>query len=183
MRVVFLDTETTGFVEPEHRLVEFYGEVWDMKARQRLDLLDQRIDPKRSMPIEAQRVHNISMSDLIGQPEWPTVAPAIMAMIQGADLAVAHNAEFDREFLNMELRRIGLATPSTPWFCTMENASWATPIGKKASLSELCYAMEVPYDPSLAHAASYDVGVMRECFFRAVDWGFFTLPHQAAQAA
>jgi DNA polymerase III subunit epsilon len=182
MLIASLDTETTGFVEPDHRIVEVYIDLIDSSTRKVLYAFEQRINPKRNMPAEAQRVHGIAMSDLMNMPDWEQVGPMVHKIVGKSHLVVAHNARFDVEFLNMEFRRIGLSPIAQPNFCTMENGIWATPIGKKPSLMELCFACDVPYDPSLAHAAAYDVRRMNECLFRGLDWGFYQLPGAASQS-
>ena len=183
MKIICLDTETTGFCEPEHRIVEVYHETWDLASRTKLGAYHQLIDPKRSMPAEAQRIHGISISQLTGQPDWEAIAPALHADLSTANLLVAQNAEFDFDFLNMEFKRVGLPALTMPYFCTMENGLWATPHGKKPNLEEICFALGVTYDKTLAHKADYDVGVMVDCFWRGVDWGCFDLSPYLMQAA
>lgn len=178
-----LDTETTGFCEPDHRIVEVYIDLIDLGSKKKIWSFNQRINPKRNMPAEAQRVHGISMSDLMNQPDWEDVGPKVHAILMKAELGIAHNAQFDRDFLNMEFKRIGLPALPQPFFCTMENGVWATPNGKKPSLLELCFACDVPYDPALAHAADYDVDRMNECLFRGMDWGFFDIPKPELKVA
>jgi DNA polymerase-3 subunit epsilon len=171
-----LDTETTGFLEPDHRIVEVYIDLVDSVTRKKLFTYEQRINPKRPMPAEAQRVHGISSNDLMNKPDWEAIGPIVHKIIMKSNLGVAHNAEFDRDFLNMEFKRIGLAPIPQPFFCTMENGIWATPTGKKPNLQELCFACDIQYDPSLAHAAAYDVNRMEDCLFKGLDWGFYELP-------
>lgn len=178
-----LDTETTGFCEPDHRLVEVYIDLIDLATRKTVFTYEKRINPKRNMPADAQRVHGISINDVMNEPDWEQTGPIVHKILSKASIGVAHNAEFDRDFLNMEFKRIGLPALSMPFFCTMENGIWATPTGKKPSLLELCYACEVPYDPSLAHAANYDVQRMNDCLFKGLDWGFYELPALGGQVA
>lgn len=178
-----LDTETTGFCEPEHRIVEVYIDLVDLTKRKKIWSYKKRINPKRNMPAEAQRVHGISINDLMNEPDWETTGPVVHQILTKAQIGVAHNADFDRDFLNMEFKRIGLAPIAIPFFCTMEHGIWATPNGKKPSLMELCYACEVPYDKALAHAAEYDVDRMNECLFRGLDWGFYNLNPSSALVA
>lgn len=181
--IASLDTETTGFLMPDHRLVEIYIDL--SRDGRSIFTYDQRIDPQRSIPIEAQRVHKISASDLMGKPKWETVGPIVHKILTKADRYVAHNAEFDIGFLKQEFARINLELPVRPITCTMEGAIWACPNGKKPSLKELCFTCGVEYDPSVAHAASYDVIKMRECYLIAKKWGYFGVEQveQASEAA
>lgn len=173
--IAALDTETTGFIEPDHRIIEVYIDLVDTVTRKRLFTYDQRINPKRNMPAEAQRVHGIAATDLLNKPDWEQVGPIVHKIIEKSSMVVAHNARFDVGFLNMEFERIGLPKISKPSFCTMEHGIWGTPTGKKPSLKEMCFACGIAYDPALAHAASYDVGLMSECLFLGMDWGFYDL--------
>lgn len=182
MIIAGIDTETTGFDPGDHRIVEVYVGLW--KDRQLVREYEQRIDPQRSMPIEAQRIHGISSSDLMGKPVFKMIAPTLQAYIAKADLIVWHNGQFDRRFLEYEFRNAGMAMPDRPDIDTMSEGLWATPDGKKPSLEELCFACDIPYDASLAHAASYDVReTLMPAFFKALDWGFFSMPEQSAKAA
>ena len=176
MKIVGLDLETTGLFAPEHRIIEVYAGVWDSDTRKLASFINQRIDPERSIMAEAQRVHGISLLDLVGKPKFKDVAPALHGMLARADLLVAHNgAEFDLPFLNMEFKRVGLSKIETPMFDTMTAGRWATAFGKVPNLGELCFACDVSYDTSKAHAASYDVDVMMECFFKGIEWHNFEL--------
>ncbi len=58
----------------------------------------------------------------------------------------------------------------------MKNGRWATANGKNPKLGELCWALQVDYDPALAHAAEYDVQKTAECLWRGVDAGLYKLP-------
>lgn len=179
--IVGTDTETTGFAPGDHRIVEAYVGVYDLDTRTKLTEYFQRINPERSMPADAQRVHGISIADLAGEPNWSIVAPNFAKALNSGLAIVAHNGEdFDMPFINYEMARIGLPKIERPLIDTMKQARWATPIGKSPSLGELAFACEVEYDATKAHAANYDVDVMMACFFRGLEWGFFELPEIAA---
>jgi len=179
MKIVGLDTETTGLFTPDHRIIEVYAGLWDFDTHKRERVLEYRINPERSIAADAQRVHGISASDLIGKPTFHAIAPHLITFLGDADLIVAHNGDgFDVPYLNQELKRCGFPLITTPSFDTMLSGRWATPNGKLPNLGELCFACDVPYDPAKAHAASYDVEVMVECFFRGCDWKWFELPKE-----
>jgi len=176
MKIAGLDTETTGLLNPEHRIIEIYIGMWDFETRARERVLKTRIDPERTIAADAQRVHGISSADLVGMPKFKAVAPHIVAFLGDCDLIVAHNGdEFDLPFINMELERTGYSKITTPSMDTMLLGRHATPNGKVPNLGELCFAYDVHYDPARAHAASYDVERMMDCFFKGVDWGWFKL--------
>ena len=174
--VTVLDIETTGLLEPEHRIIELYAGKYEFPSGKLRSELNLRIDPQRSIAADAYRVHNISGMDLIGKPVFEDVAGDIFAFLNDADLLVGHNSdEFDLPFISQELRRVGLPIIVKPSFDSM-SCKWATPSGKPPSLQELCLACDTVYDPTKAHAASYDVEVLADCFFKANAWGWIELP-------
>lgn len=177
MKIIGLDTETTGLKqEAGHRIIEIAFLTYDLDTRQCIDSWVQRIDPQRAIDPGAQEVHGIAYTDLSGMPVWDDVAPEIARRMGEADLLVAHNMGFDGPFIAAELMRVGQAIPDVCSLCTMEGARWACPDGKLPKLGELCFALNVPYDPSKAHGAEYDVSVMMDCFFRGLERGFYELP-------
>lgn len=178
------DIETTGFLKPEHRMVELCLQKWKLDTvtfdAELIFNETWRINPERSIPEAAFAVHKISSDDVASAPTWAECSPYILAQWGDVDLAVAHNGnEFDRPFINMECERIKVPTPRfilNPWFDTMLSSRWATTWGKVPTLEELCFACDVPYDGERSHAADYDVTVMMKCFFFGLKRGFFTLP-------
>src|SRR6266481_5601160 len=106
-REIVLDTETTGF-EPSmgHRMVEIAClEIDDFVPTGRS--FHTYIDPCRDMPADAERVHGLSGAFLKGKPrfEHPQVVDAFLDFVGDAPL-IAHNAGFDRAFINHELGTI-----------------------------------------------------------------------------
>lgn len=177
MRVCIVDTETTGLeVDKGHRIIEIAMHNYSLETEVLVDSYVARINPLRPIDPGAEAVHGISLSDLLTEPTWEDVAPAVQSMLARCDTVVAHNADFDIPFVAVELMRVGLEVPNIETFCTMLNARWATPLGKSPSLKELAFALRVPYDPSKAHGASYDVEVTAACLFEGIRRGFYKLP-------
>lgn len=168
-----IDIETTGLLDPDQRIIEVYIGLYRLDGTKIFEY-DQRIDPQRGISAEAMRVHGITLADLVGKPTWDTEGPKIEKVLSKADHYIWQNGDgFDGPFINMELKRIGLRLPERPSTDTMVEGVWATADGKRPTLQELCFACGVPYDTSCAHAASYDVDVMMQCYFNALAWGYF----------
>lgn len=168
------DTETTGLGIGDHRFVEVYAGLYDLEKRTRVFEFFTRINPERSISADAERIHKISSADVVSAPTWAVVGPALRKVLSKAQFIVAHNGiGFDMPFVNYELERIKQPRLTTPCFDTMLKGRWSTSSGKNPNLGELCYACDVEYDASKAHAASFDVGVMMNCFFKGLEWNFF----------
>ncbi|MBU6371857.1 MAG: DNA polymerase III subunit epsilon [Alphaproteobacteria bacterium] len=136
MRVVIFDTETTG-VAPDagDRIVEIgcvemigfeIGRTWHAY-----------LDPERDVPEEVVRVHGLTRDFLRGKPKFSEVVEDLIAFF-GPDPIVAHNAEFDRRFLNAELERLNrIPAPQDRFIDTLAIAKKVMPPGKRLSLDAL----------------------------------------------
>lgn len=189
MLIAVADTETTGLLMPDgtpgdHRIIEACVGLYDLHTRKRVDLYLQRIHPMRSIAPAAQAVHKISIQDLESCPPWEKVAGNFRSFIERGDLVAGHNWDgFDKPFVDGELERIKLPKLTRPTFDTMLSGRWATPMGNIPNLGALCWACEIPYDTTKAHAAEYDVDVNAQALFRGLDWGWFKIEAPAVAIA
>lgn len=160
-REIVLDTETTGF-EPHlgHRLVELAAlEIEDFIPTGRSFHI--YIDPERDMPPEAEKVHGLSADFLRGKPKFADaeVALAFLEFIGDAPL-VAHNAGFDRAFVNWELNTIGMAPlPEGRWVDTLALARQRFP-GMHNSLDALCKRFKISLSEREKHGALIDARLL-----------------------
>lgn len=160
-RHIVLDTETTG-LDPRsgHRVIEIACvEVVDYiptgKSFHRYIHPDRPIDP------DAERVHGISLASLEGKPRFhePEVCEEFLAFI-GEDTIVAHNAPFDRGFINAELERAGRgAPPDHRWVDTLAIAKKKFP-GMYNSLDALCKRMKISLEGREKHGALIDAQLL-----------------------
>lgn len=174
------DLETTGLLDPEHRIIEIALCMYDLDTEKQVAKFVRRFNPGRPIDPKAIEVHGITFDQVSHLPKLEDDAEAIaliQRIISKTDVLVAHNGiDFDLPFLAMEFARIGKHLPHCPVVDTMKSGRWATPWGKVPNLKELCFACGIEYDVTKAHAASYDVEVMMACFFHALRSGFYTLP-------
>ncbi len=109
MREILFDTETTG-VFPDHadeklrdRVVEIgCVEVFNLERTGRE--FHAYINPERDVPEEVVRVHGLRGDFLRTQRRFAEIVGEFIEFVGDAPL-VAHNASFDRGFINAELRR------------------------------------------------------------------------------
>lgn len=160
-REIVLDTETTGF-DPRtgDRLVELAClEIESFVPTGRH--FHAYIDPCRDMPAEAQKVHGLSADFLRGKPrfEHSEVVDAFLDFIGDAPL-IAHNAAFDRGFINWELancRRDHI--PEHRWIDTLALAKHRFP-GMHNSLDALCKRFKVSLSEREKHGALIDAKLL-----------------------
>lgn len=164
-REIVLDTETTGF-EPHlgHRLVEIAAlEIEDFLPTGRS--FHAYIDPERDMPVEAERVHGLSAAFLKGKPRFADaeVANAFLDFVGDAPV-VAHNAAFDRAFINWELGLAGLPDiPEPRWVDTLALARRRFP-GMQNSLDALCKRFKISLSEREKHGALIDARLLASVY-------------------
>ena len=137
MREIVLDTETTGLDPAEgHRLVEIgCVELENHIVTGRT--FQEYINPERTMPESAYRVHRLSTVFLAKKPKFAMIVQSFLEFIGEANLII-HNAGFDIGFLNAELTRLGMPEiPLTRAVDTVTLARKRFP-GAQASLDALC---------------------------------------------
>jgi DNA polymerase III subunit epsilon len=163
MREIVFDTETTGiFPGDGHRIVEIgaiemIGKIVTGKS------FHTYIDPCRPMPRDAQGVHGLSTDFLTGQPVFEMIIDDFLAFI-GDDPLVAHNAVFDMEFLNWELKRANMPViPHARAVCTLELARKKHPGGKN-TLDGLCTRYGVDLSARTKHGALLDAELLASVY-------------------
>ncbi len=164
-REIVLDTETTGLdAEGGHRLIEIACvELHDLLPSGRS--FHRYVDPQRDIDPDAQRVHGISSAFLAGKPRFadPEVAAEFLAFIDGASL-IAHNAAFDRGFIDNELRLAGLpCTALDRWVDTLALAQKRFP-GMYNSLDALCKRFKVSLAEREKHGALVDARLLADVY-------------------
>ena len=105
MNEVFLDTETTGLsFRDGHKVVEIACiETKDLIATGKV--FHKLINPKRSIPEEAYKVHGFSEQFLSDKETFDQIADEFLSFIKNKKIII-HNASFDLGFLDGELRSI-----------------------------------------------------------------------------
>ncbi len=98
------------------------------------------VQPER--PVGATHIHGITDAMLHGHPRFADVVDQLLPRLEDA-VIVAHNAPFDRAFLEMELERVGRPPPASPWLDTLGLARRVLALGDHR-LATLCARLGIP---------------------------------------
>lgn len=150
-KVLILDTETTGLDSSKDRLIELALILVDVDKATGLPLQVQEVfdeleDPGRPIPAEATRVTGITDAMVAGKRLNEARVAELMA---GVDLVIAHNARFDRGFMENRLP----AFAKLPWACSVSEIDWQAQGRGSAKLEFLAHELGFFYD---AHRAEMD---------------------------
>ncbi|MDP1556227.1 MAG: DNA polymerase III subunit epsilon [Hyphomonas sp.] len=157
IREIAFDTETTGLNPAEGERVIEIGAVELINHIPTGRTFRRRINPGKPVSEATIRITGITDADLKDCPpfEHPDIVDAFLSFLGDAVL-VAHNAAFDRGFLNAELDRCGRPPiPEARWIDTVAMARKRFP-GAPASLDALCKRFDISLESRTFHGALLD---------------------------
>jgi DNA polymerase-3 subunit epsilon len=164
-RQVVLDTETTGLnAKLGDRIIEI-GCIEILSRRVAERQFHAYLNPERDVDLGATRVHGMTLEDLRQKPKFAEVARELLDFVSGAEVLI-HNAEFDVEFLDLELGRSGLGRLGDHIAKVTDTLAFARELhpGKKNTLDALCERYFVSNANRTLHGALLDARLLAECY-------------------
>ena len=168
MNEVFLDTETTGLsFRDGHKIVEIACiETKDLIPTGKV--FHKFINPRRSVPNEAFKVHGFSEDFLKDKEAFDQVADEFLGFIKNKKIII-HNASFDIGFLDGELGAIQKEKINKKLVIdSLEVARNKYP-GSSNSLDALCKRFNVDLSRREKHNALLDCELLREVYINLLD--------------
>jgi DNA polymerase-3 subunit epsilon len=166
MRQIILDTETTGLDPAKgHKIIEI-GCV-EIQNRRRSDkTYHQYLNPNREIDDGAFEVHGLSNEFLADKPSFGDIAQDLINFIRNSEVII-HNAPFDVEFINSELKELGKQWGKLQDYCiitdTLVMARELHP-GQKNSLDALCSRYEIDNTQRELHGALLDAQILLDVY-------------------
>ena len=150
-RIVVLDTETTGLDQSQEKIIELALLCVDVDTASGLpvglvQVYDGLEDPGKPIPPEVVAITGITDADVQGQRLDEN---RVAALLEGAEVVIAHNAGFDRPFVESRLP----AFAKLDWACSFADIDWKAQGRGSAKLEGLAQALGLFYD---AHRAEMD---------------------------
>ena len=164
-RQVVLDTETTGLnAKLGDRIIEI-GCVEVLSRRVSERQFHAYLNPERDVDLGATRVHGMTLEDLRQKPKFAEVAREFLDFVSGAEVII-HNAEFDVEFLDLELGRAKLGRLADHVARVTDTLAYARELhpGKKNTLDALCERYFINNAHRTLHGALLDALLLAECY-------------------
>lgn len=151
IRIVVLDTETTGLDQSKDKIMELALLRVDVDAATGLPVGEVQVydgleDPGMPIPKEVVAITGITDADVQGQR---LDEDRIAQLLDGVDVVIAHNAGFDRPFCETRLPKFRQLN----WACSFADIDWKAQGRGSAKLENLAQALGLFYD---AHRAEMD---------------------------
>jgi len=155
LKVCFLDLETTGSNKETCKIIEFAGKLTaiDKNNGELIGIIDSYQsfnDPEEPITTEITRITGITNADVDGHSlDWDLISQ----IIHNADIIVAHNASFDRAFMD---RYLPLSKDKV-WVCSLNDINWSKRGFNARGQEILCIWHGFYYE---SHRAMYDVDAL-----------------------
>lgn len=150
-RYVVLDLETTGLSYKADRIVEIAAAKYHNGIEQ--EFSDHLVNPGIPIPMTVTMITGIYDFDIQNAPVLSELLPDLLAFIGDLPI-VAHNAPFDRSFLQEATKAAGISF-NNKWIDTLPLARKAFPSAGSYKLEDLKSYLSIPVDQS--HRALPDV--------------------------
>ena len=140
-----LDLETTGLNPERDAIIEIAvirSETIDGSTREQV--LNESVRPSGSIPKQVRELTGITNEMVAEADTIDEVLPRVAAFVDDARI-VAHNAHFDRRFLEHNARLMGVSFAENEWVCTMRMAKQA-PLDGPYGLADLAEELDVPVE-------------------------------------
>lgn len=178
MREIVFDTETTGFhAHAADRITEI-GCVEIINLLPTGKTWQSYVNPERGIPEEVVKITGLRTPFFRDKPKFEDVVDGFLDFV-GDGRLIAHNASFDRGFINAELKRSGRKPlPHNQFFDTLVLARNMFP-GSPNSLNALCKRMQISLESREFHGALLDAQLLAQVYLelsggreRALDFSF-----------
>ncbi|MEP6342724.1 MAG: DNA polymerase III subunit epsilon [Maricaulaceae bacterium] len=163
VREIVFDTETTGFdAKGDDRITEI-GCIEIIDLLPTGESFHAYLDPQRDIPERVTEITGLTREFLDGKPLFKDVARDFLNFI-GDSTLIAHNADFDRGFVNASLIRAGYDPIPTPRFKDTLRMARAKFPGSPASLDALCKRFDISLTSRDKHGAIIDSELLAQVY-------------------
>ncbi len=164
---VVFDLETTGFnAGGKDKIIEI-GAV-KLKDGKIIERYDKFINPGFSIPERITEITSITNEMVKDADDEETVVKDFMSWVKDLPM-VAHNAKFDKSFIEMAYKKYSLGEYKNPVLDTLQISRVLDPDASRHSLSALVKRYEVPWDEDAHHRADYDAEGTALIFAKMLD--------------
>jgi len=169
IKEVVLDTETTGLSIEKDRIVEIACIELDDHLPTK-NLFHTFLNPEGvKVSEDAFEIHGYSNEFLNDKPKFKDIAREFIQFIEGKKIII-HNADFDLNFLNKELRSLNLETINKlNVIDSLTLAREKFPGATAKNLTSLCKKFKIDTSSREKHSALLDCKLLSKVYIELID--------------
>ncbi len=157
LKAAIIDAETTGISHANDKIIELGIVVVEYcpetgQAYRVLETYNELEDPGMPIPLESTNIHGITDDMVMGKKIFDSM---VEKLVEDVDLVIAHNAAFDRSFIEARLPFF----KKKAWGCSYAQMPWKGEGFGSASLEFLAYKFGFHFT---GHRASMDCHALLE---------------------
>lgn len=108
--IVFFDLETTGIDVEKDRIVEI--SLLKLYPDNRQEIKTVLVNPERSIPAEASKIHGIYDLMVANEKTFPEIANSLLKIFEGCDISGYNILNYDLPLIRQEFKRCGIEFPA-----------------------------------------------------------------------
>lgn len=175
MIVTVFDTETTGLIESgllsldkQPEIIEFVAVRYNTETKDK-EYFEYLVKPKKPIPEKITEITTITNEMVANEKPFSEYITQVKDALENTEAVVAHNLSFDREMIDIEMKRHDQTVQWPRLICTVEQT---IPLkGYRLSLTDL--HKDLFGEPFAgAHRARQDVDALLRCFESLYERGF-----------
>jgi len=169
IKEVVLDTETTGLSIEKDRIVEIACIELDNHLPTK-NLFHTFLNPEGARVSEdAFEIHGYSNEFLNGKPKFKDIVKNFLQFIEGKKIII-HNADFDLNFINKELRNLNLEIINKQNVIdSLTLAREKFPGATAKNLTSLCKKFKIDTSSREKHSALLDCKLLSKVYVELID--------------
>lgn len=159
MLLLGVDVETTGLDDGSDAIIELGMVLWDYQGSRPVRVYNELVSPigQKKVSEEITQITGIKQEDVDKYGIPPHHAASWFGEFESeADFIVAHNAPFDRGFIDRHMKLCTRPESEKPWIDTRQDVPWRTTGSRKLGYLAADHGFLNPF----AHRALFDVLTM-----------------------
>jgi DNA polymerase-3 subunit epsilon len=172
--ILILDTETTGLDPKDGKMIEVAAIFYNVASQTITHQVSTLIHSENNAAFDINRISPNALQSVLIENQKAALK-LIHYMLLMCDAVVAHNAPFDRGWIESFDSSFSEISKQKEWLCTKEDFTWPVRKGIPLNLIHIAVDLEVPVIS--AHRALSDCLLLAGCFSKLND-----LPDRLIQA-
>lgn len=158
-----IDIETTGLEPRDSEIIEIA--IIKVENGEVADIFNTLLSSSKPLLPQIKSLTGITDDILLGAPAFKNVAQKLLKFIDGS-IIIAHNTDFDINFLNFHLKTNNFNAIENRIFCTLKISRFLLPQLKSFKLESLADYFGINHE--LKHRALGDVEVTYQVWFKLI---------------